>query len=882
MTRTQPLTTMVASQRHHNGGQSLTVDPFSTSLSSPDSAVFSSDEAAYQELRGRVKKLRAAPSDANHVDVALKEYTRLKDRSMSLCEALLRPRSHRPRSLLSPMSTTDGARTPSFETSSLGTFETRTSRSSRSSAGYGTLSSYVFEQHLDVIRDWVDCLEDLCTTYRDSLVDTYRQWEPESSPAMVEQLFRDKKFRSNAIQRMRNASISKTVSANLDFFPKYDIRFRDYDKLVADISDVRSLLQAGESGISPDRTIEEIIISQRGDAVLEFANKDSEANPVFRFRVSSHMLAETSPIFALMFNHAVPREVVDVEAASNLPPTPSRYICKDGSEVVLFRMPQTELNVEKSFEILLHAAHMHNDVVPRDIAFDQFIAIAEACMRYQCTSPLELSVEYRWLPQWVHKATEDMPDGLLLISYAFGLRRLFTRMSKTAILNIADEKDLQSKSWPQKIKDKVWAVRTAKIDQVYACCNNALQEYLRCPIATTAPAPDTSNVLNTPGLAPTSSPRCPKGSHFCDAASLGWLMMLFNELHILPHIMRPATPSHHAPGPKRSLNQILDSLRFMASPPQAHRGVCDFAPAFRTAMNDIYNSVSGLTLFEISGKHGWALSKHKSVLPQAVFKIGAPLPDAELAKRAREEVALTIMGHLDNLEDVYNAALINKSFFAAFKNNELAVMKGLIKKTSKLPTQRWTVEGATNKRQARAEMKALRGEKARLKKNITDNNSSDVVDGNDAYDGMAAGGRSVAELQSAFDEDSEGDDDGGDAESESLIVADDSRLPSPPELGEAQVEMTREEAERILWPDRSDEAGLSPPRLPQPSPQSQGDDRAPVGRAREQSEKFRAGDLIFTTVEEKILVIGENKYLREEHDRELKERDGHDTMDVWI
>jgi hypothetical protein len=888
MTRTHSLTTiMVASQKHQHGGPSLAVDPFSISIPSHDSTLSSHDEAAYQELRGYVKKLRPTTSDASHVDAAFKEYTRLKNRTKSLCETLLRPRSHRPLSLLSPVSTIDSARTPSFETSSLGTFETRTSRSSRSSAGYGTLSSYIFEQHLDVIRDWVDCLEDLRATFRESLANTYRQWEPEASPAMVDQLFRDKKFRSNAIQRMRNASISKTVSANLDFFPKYDIRFRDYEKFASDVNELRFLLQAGESGISPERTIEEIIISQHGDAILEFANKASEDYPVFRFKVSSHMLAETSPIFALMFNHSLSTGIVDIEAASSLPSTPSRYTCKDGSEAMLFRMPQTELNVGKSFEILLHAAHMHNDVVPRDVGFDQFISIAEACMRYQCTSPLELSVEYRWLPQWMHKANDDMPDGLLLISYAFGLRRLFTRMTKTAILNIADEKDLQAKSWPQKIKDKVWAVRTAKIDQVYTCCHNAIQEYLRCPSAT-IPKPDPSNVLNTPGLVPTSSPRCPKGSHSCDATSLGWLMMVFNELHILPHIMRPSTPYHYAPAPKRSLNQIVDSLRFMASPPQAHRGVCDFAPSFRTAMNDIYNSVSGLTLFEISGKHGWALSKHKSVLPQAVFKIGAPLPDLEAVKRAREKVALTIMGHLDSIEDVYNAALINKTFFETFKNNELAIIKGLLKKSKNSVPQRWTVEGATSKREARHEMKALRAEKARLKESQLAKISADIVDGSDAPVGIAADSDSVAELQSAFDEDSEGMDDGGeDTESESLIEVDDSSLTSPPRLSEAQVQMTREEAERILWPDSSHQAEMSPQRLRQPSPQPQGNEIAPVEWIREQSEKFRAGDVVFTTVEEKILVTGDNKYLTEEHDRELglgrqKNEDGRDDMDVWI
>ena len=63
----------------------------------------------------------------------------------------------------------------------------------------------------------------------------------------------------------------------------------------------------------------------------------------------------------------------------------------------------------------------------------------------------------------------------------------------------------------------------------------------------------------------------------------------------------------------------------MASPPppqdgQHHdyyHGVCDYASAFRSAINDVYNSVPGLTLFEVAGRHGWALSRHKHDQPQA-------------------------------------------------------------------------------------------------------------------------------------------------------------------------------------------------------------------------------------------------------------------------
>ena len=64
----------------------------------------------------------------------------------------------------------------------------------------------------------------------------------------------------------------------------------------------------------------------------------------------------------------------------------------------------------------------------------------------------------------------------------------------------------------------------------------------------------------------------------------------------------------------------------MASPPLPqdgyhndghHGGICDYAIAFRSAINDIYNSVPGLSLFEVAGRHGWALSRQKYDQPQA-------------------------------------------------------------------------------------------------------------------------------------------------------------------------------------------------------------------------------------------------------------------------
>ncbi|KAI1854323.1 hypothetical protein JX265_012492 [Neoarthrinium moseri] len=817
--------------------------------SSPGGMAFSPHEITCQRLRDCIHQLRSAPSDVKHVDVTFNEYGKIAGEAGALCENLLLPQSsHQSQSILSPLDDSNEDQIVSSDISSVSTNGTRSSIHSRASLEQGYQSSVAFQPDLDLIHDWIDCLVKLLDTLHISLIGTYRECEPEASPAMVDQLFVDQRFRETAISRMRSVSKARAGSKEPVFFQKYEQRFRHYDQLKVDLIEMRRLLQNSESGILPNRVIREVTISQRGDAILEFANISPEGSledhPVLRFRVSSHMLVETSPIFARMFDSP---SLLAAFSASNsvFPAPPSQYTCKDGAEVKLFRMPQLELNIKSSFEVLLHAAHLHNDLVPRDIEFDQFVAIAEVCMRYQCTSPLELSVEYRWLPQWMHKAIEDMPDGLLLISYAFGLRRLFTRMTKTAILNIVNDKDLESKPWPQNVKDRIWAVRRAKIEQVYACCNNILGEYLKCP-PPALPIYEREGTTTT-GLTPTMAPRCLKGSHSCDAACLGWLMMLFNELHILPQLMQSSSFSRRPPPPQRSLNQLVDCLRFVASPPNTHQGPCDFTPAFRAAMNDIYNSVSGFTLFSISGKHGWGLSKHKSLLPQHVLSIGTLLPDHNAARRTMEDVALRIMLHVDSLDQVYNVALVSKAFFEAFKSNETIIYRSLLQKTKNIIPERWTLSGASSKEEARSELKLLKEDNPEHEASRTVEHLNLMTSDNQRAHLEDFRGQIGSEDESTLAFNNEISD------TESLVEID--NLGN--EMNERDGKMTREEAERIMWPDHDHDKVV----LRQaPAPESMHD-----GLAAAPTEKFRAGDPAFHQPEEKNLLTFENKNLSDDH-----------------
>lgn len=787
-----------------------------------------------EQLQSYVQKLKYIIGSNIPADSAYKEYSAIKDKAKALCKALLQPSrsSHAsscPSPRLPPSSLSDVGLSLASELSdlSLGT----KAPSGTNAPGDWLRSPHVYNQRLDLVRTWTNYLGDILIKLKTSIATSYKNLEVAASPGMVEQLFRDKAFRTNTILRMRMASVADTKVVNV-----LDRHLREFDTFSADLSEMRNLLHDAESGISPGRTVEDIIISQRGDVVLEFANKDSDEFPVLRFRVSSHMLAETSPLFAHMFGEAEaqpPTQGLDGPLALYWPSI-SEYTCADGAEVKLLRMPQLELNIGKSLEILLHAAHLHNDKVPRDIEFDTFVAVAEACMRYQCTAPLELTVEYVWLPMWIHKATENIADGLLLISYAFGLRGLFSRMSKTAVLKIVDHDDIQSRPFPPRVKDKIWAMRTAKIDQVHHCCRTLMQEYLR-----REPSGDTLRL-------PSGKSRCSKGSHACDALSLGWLMMAFSETEILPQIMHT---TERPPLPKRSLEQLINSLRFLNSPPDSHPGPCDFASTFRAAINDIFNSIRGVTLFDVTGQHGWALSKHRAVQSQSTVNSERPQPDHKAMERDRGEVAFRVLSQLDDIEDVYNAALASKSFFRAFKDNEPAILRGLIAKCGQ--PRRWTIGGAETKEEARAELKMLRDNTRSMQVRHEGTAVVENADGLRSPDSYSQTTEYTSQLSPTLD--------GNDPDS--LGIADDPAA-SPSSL---DGKMTREEAERILWPEADTIEPFEAGGRFTPFSQSTDIEDASGEEMRASTEKFLAGEITFYDLEHKSLVEKEEKNLSGEH-----------------
>ena len=99
-----------------------------------------------------------------------------------------------------------------------GIFDTRSSFSGRSlaevvtgSVGKGPPTN---ESWLSIIRDWRSCLETLTENFKISLADTYKTYEPNSTQEMVDLLFANKRFRKEAVHRMRNASVTRVMSAD--------------------------------------------------------------------------------------------------------------------------------------------------------------------------------------------------------------------------------------------------------------------------------------------------------------------------------------------------------------------------------------------------------------------------------------------------------------------------------------------------------------------------------------------------------------------------------------------------------------------------------------------------------------------------------------------
>ncbi|KEY68588.1 hypothetical protein S7711_05772 [Stachybotrys chartarum IBT 7711] len=894
----------------HSGDRDSDRPPLHTRATETNS-LHESSESNQRQLQTLVQCMRSAPSGPapSHVDTAYDEFLKIREQASALCHAILQDDNRHLRGIPHGGdnagrrdSSFDYARSPGSQ------FDQRSSFSGRSLAEVittsGAKSAYANEPGLSSVRDWKICVETLAEAFRVSLAETYKRYERDATQQMVDNLFSNKRFRREAVNRMRNASVTRVMSADPQFFPRYEIRFRNYERVKQELIDIRHLLQCAESGISPARQIEEFAISSSGDAILEFANLTpnyASTEPALRFRVSSRLLAETSPIFARMFSGRSSSLYLheDDNINTQLPPPPTKYTCRDGTEANLFRMPQHELNRLGCLEILLHAAHLHHDKIPKEVTFDQFIAIAECCIKYKSTAPLELMVEHEWLPHWMHQGADAMLDGLLVISYAFGLRQLFARTSKSVILNLAGEQDLLSKPWPDRIRDKIWAVRCAKVAQVYACCASAVQEYIGQPGSATNGATEENSLQNarrpsstTPGLVLGGIPRCPKGSHACDAANLGWLMLVLNELKLLQHILRPEALGQSLAAPQESsmsLAQIIEALKKIPSPPApVHTGdICNPCKMLKAAVSDIQNSLMGLTLHDVSGKsHGWALSKNKMMEPQNLlsegfFGMAANEHNYSVLNEFDDAIRLQILEQLDRPEDLRSAILINRAFHATYQGHTVRLLQKVLQADYNMAISRDLFPLMLSNKEQKV-----------LTQELHDLTTGDAASGADE----------AGDVRTVRSEDDDADSTDGDEDEDDRIEVDVTPVPpasgappprqaSPPRLEEEELlnglrpprqpmaesvhgpalaqptstafadaiseeepPMTEQEAHRILWPEAAIQA-VSPTVPSTPS------------CPEESREKFLAGEVFFEgAVENKTLVRINEKQLQSDHE----------------
>lgn len=184
-------------------------------------------ESNYRQLLSLIQRMRAAPAGTNHIDAAYKEFNKIKERATSLCYLIsqeeIKPVRHTsisfsPDAYPRRDSSTDLPQSPSAN------YDQRSSFSGRSltevitnTTNTGARSTTAGDAWLLAIRDWKNCIEALADTFHTSLAETYKSYEREATPEMVEALFTNKRFRKEAVHRMRHASVTRVLSADPQF-----------------------------------------------------------------------------------------------------------------------------------------------------------------------------------------------------------------------------------------------------------------------------------------------------------------------------------------------------------------------------------------------------------------------------------------------------------------------------------------------------------------------------------------------------------------------------------------------------------------------------------------------------------------------------------------
>jgi hypothetical protein len=202
-----------------------------------------------------------------------------------------------------------------------------------------------------------------------------------------------------------------------------------------------------------------------------------------------------------------------------------------------------------------------------------------------------------------------------------------------------------------------------------------------------------------------------------------------------------------------------------------------------------------------------------------------PKETRKAAALSNEDISLRILSHLDNMSDLNSAAMIDKSFYHAYKRNEATLLKNIMRAQRKRTISQASPDVAIVREALRSDVKAP----SRLDTSIpgTIDKAKSLASDNIRF------------RLSAADEGPEHN------------IYDASPPFSP--MSHDEVPMSYEEAHKILWPDK--ESTLDPADTHA--------SKNAVGR----NEKCLVGDVLH--IEDKARIMEDAKHLRDEKDQAL-------------
>jgi len=189
--------------------------------------VVESPEINHHSLEQLVSRMRGASSAPRNVDDAYRIFEAIAEQCVALCAALVRHELERQRgggdmTAATTTTTTTSHRNSDASMDSVSSFGPLVGRPTlikrRVSDGRDLTPKAPKEiSWLSGVRNWKQCLEDLLEAFKISLAETYRSCDEGATPDLVERLFTNKKFRSFAIQNLRESSSTRDILAKPEF-----------------------------------------------------------------------------------------------------------------------------------------------------------------------------------------------------------------------------------------------------------------------------------------------------------------------------------------------------------------------------------------------------------------------------------------------------------------------------------------------------------------------------------------------------------------------------------------------------------------------------------------------------------------------------------------